>query len=102
MSLKADNPRAGAPSQVLHLFQGHALNQHRAEAVPDSEPFIAAIPPAFDPQGRTFTGFLHSESTLRSTGVVKPHNPDTFILVIPGKDGLYGTDDDLANFNTGG
>ena len=28
----------------------------------------------------------------------RPHNPDTFILVDPGYDTIYGTDDDITNF----
>ena len=28
----------------------------------------------------------------------RPHNPDTFILISAGFDGLYGTEDDVANF----
>ena len=27
-----------------------------------------------------------------------PYNPNTFILVSAGKDGIYGTDDDVTNF----
>ena len=29
----------------------------------------------------------------------KPYNPDTFILISAGNDGLYGTKDDVLNFN---
>lgn len=28
----------------------------------------------------------------------EPHNPDSFLLISPGPDGLYGTSDDIANF----
>jgi hypothetical protein len=31
--------------------------------------------------------------------VVKPCNPETFILIDAGKDGLYGTNDDITNFD---
>ena len=29
----------------------------------------------------------------------KPFNPNTFLLVSPGHDGIYGTNDDVKNFN---
>lgn len=31
-------------------------------------------------------------------GRVWPHRPDTFILITPGNDGIYGTGDDVKNF----
>jgi len=34
-------------------------------------------------------------------GRVWPHNADTFILVSPGKDGLWGTKDDVSNIRRG-
>lgn len=42
------------------------------------------------------------ETTKRSSnkGVLRPHNPDRFILVSPGKDKRFGTDDDVKNFST--
>ena len=30
--------------------------------------------------------------------IVKPVNPDTFVLITAGSDGLFGTADDIANF----
>ncbi|NLX14329.1 MAG: prepilin-type N-terminal cleavage/methylation domain-containing protein [Phycisphaerales bacterium] len=32
------------------------------------------------------------------TGVFRPHNADKFILLSAGKDGIFGTGDDIANF----
>ena len=41
------------------------------------------------------------ESTLRGNeGVISPHNPNTFIMISAGKDGLYGSADDIRNFQT--
>jgi hypothetical protein len=54
--------------------------------------------PSYYPKGKTFPGFLHDESALRAASVVKPVNPETFILIDAGRDGLYSTDDDVANF----
>lgn len=33
--------------------------------------------------------------------LITPHHPDRFILVTAGKDGLFGTDDDVNNFKNG-
>lgn len=35
----------------------------------------------------------------RANGPSRPYNPDTFILLSAGQDGLYGTKDDIANFD---
>ena len=42
--------------------------------------------------------FQQTPGATPGTGKVWPHRPDTFILIAPGKDGLYGTGDDLKNF----
>lgn len=31
-----------------------------------------------------------------------PHRPDSYLLISPGYDAIYGTDDDIANFKVGG
>ncbi|MDX2197651.1 MAG: type II secretion system protein [Phycisphaerae bacterium] len=36
------------------------------------------------------------------TAKAQPFNPDSYLLVSPGVDGLYGTADDIANFEHGG
>jgi len=61
-------------------------------------PDSVSEPPSYNPAGKTFTGLLHDEDTLKAAGVVRPHNPDRFILIDAGRDGLYGTEDDLTNF----
>ena len=38
-------------------------------------------------------------STVTGDIVKKPYNEDTFILLSAGKDGLYGTADDVFNFD---
>ncbi|MBL7186604.1 MAG: hypothetical protein ISS70_09780 [Phycisphaerae bacterium] len=35
----------------------------------------------------------------RANGPSKPHRADTFILLSAGPDGLYGTADDITNFD---
>jgi hypothetical protein len=43
----------------------------------------------------TFSYLLHDRSV---TAMPRPHKADSFILLSPGADGLYGTMDDIANF----
>jgi len=35
--------------------------------------------------------------TIPPTQPLRPVNPDTYLLISPGADGLYGTPDDLSN-----
>ncbi len=47
----------------------------------------------------TFHRFIQNRSiTARDW----PHNPDSYLLISPGVDGIYGTADDIANFEHGG
>jgi type II secretory pathway pseudopilin PulG len=57
-----------------------------------------------EPKPNTFTGEVYSRSTFQSTvkngkGRVAPHNPDKYLLISAGADGLFGTSDDIRNFN---
>jgi len=47
----------------------------------------------------TFQRYVQNQAVqAKST----PHNPDTYLLISPGPDGLYGTADDIANFDHNG
>ena len=83
-------------------FAGTGVHPHPLAAFGSLDSAAINQPPPFCPQGRTFAGFLHDENALRAAGVVKPVNPETFLLIGAGEDGLYGTDDDITNFNAGG
>ncbi|HSW45884.1 MAG TPA: prepilin-type N-terminal cleavage/methylation domain-containing protein [Phycisphaerae bacterium] len=48
----------------------------------------------------TFARYLHDPNALSTSNIIKPMRPDSFVLITAGKDGLYGTDDDVNNFNT--
>jgi prepilin-type N-terminal cleavage/methylation domain-containing protein len=56
------------------------------------------------PEAESFAGVFYDPSIFRSTqrsdtkGRVWPYRADTFILVTPGPDGVFGTDDDIRNF----
>jgi len=55
------------------------------------------------PDKETFAGYLYDRGLYDQTdeqgqAQIWPHRPETFILISPGKDLLYGTDDDVTNF----
>lgn len=53
--------------------------------------------PFYEPGG--FSTFLeHIMDPKASTTVLWPYRPDSYILISAGADGLYGTDDDITNF----
>ncbi len=60
---------------------------------------IGDIPSGFT---NTFCRYLFNDNAFESSGrtVIRPVNPDRFVLISAGKDGLYGTDDDINNFNS--
>lgn len=41
---------------------------------------------------------IYETTRVNNQGRVWPHKPDGFILVSPGRDGLYGTQDDVRNY----
>ena len=43
-------------------------------------------------------GLFEQNMQPDGSGKVWPHRPDTFLIISAGKDGLYGTSDDVANF----
>ncbi len=49
-------------------------------------------------QGFTFAGYLHDHRVHEGGGQLRPLNPETYLLISPGADGLYGTLDDVKNF----
>jgi len=49
-------------------------------------------------KGKTFKDYLHNHSAGKAARIIKAMNPDRFILITAGKDGIYGTDDDINNF----
>jgi hypothetical protein len=48
----------------------------------------------------TFCRYIYNANALATSGnvTIRPMNPDTFILISAGKDGVYGTGDDIADF----
>lgn len=78
-------------------FGNTGIHPHPLGAFGSTAPASIATPPPFYPNGKTFTWSLHDNGVL-GLGVVRPHNPDSFVLITAGKDGLYGTADDITNF----
>ncbi|NOT00323.1 MAG: prepilin-type N-terminal cleavage/methylation domain-containing protein [Phycisphaerales bacterium] len=61
-----------------------------------------------DQRDRSFTYYICDRKVLDQTDpdgrrpegrTVKPYRPDTYLLISAGKDGLYGTPDDITNFD---
>lgn len=57
------------------------------------------VPPGSDYKGKRFDDYFHQHQAHETANVIKPYLPETFLLVSPGKDGIYGTDDDPNNFD---
>lgn len=54
-----------------------------------------------DPQAR-YTGFVSYIRNNNVTARVQPHNADSYLLISAGPDGVFGTGDDIANFEHNG
>jgi len=57
-----------------------------------------AATPLTAPEGDSFAAALYDRGLFEQSGRVWPRRPDSFILIAPGKDALYGTSDDITNF----
>ena len=64
--------------------------------------FGSIDPATIHDQKLSFAYFFHQENVHETTGgltgVIKPANPESFVLLSAGPDGVYGTDDDVKNF----
>lgn len=50
-------------------------------------------------RGKSFCNYLHDHQAHLSGTVVTPVKKESFLLISAGKDGIFGTDDDVNNFN---
>ena len=55
--------------------------------------------PTNPPPPQTFNRYIMDANV---TAKLSPHRPDSYLLVTPGADGIYGTSDDITNFEHGG
>ncbi len=60
---------------------------------------IHETPPNANPpyKGRGFADYVHDENPHESGNILKAQLSETFLLISAGKDGIYGTDDDVTN-----
>lgn len=54
---------------------------------------MTLTPESTDPQ--SFARYLYNESSMKVANVLKPVRPESFVLITAGKDGVYGTADDV-------
>lgn len=57
-----------------------------------------------EPEAETFAGFVYNKAVFRQTagsgtdGKIVPVNPETFLMISAGPDGIFGSNDDVTNF----
>ncbi len=64
---------------------------------------VEQAPPSANPAyaGKSFANYLHDANAGNMGLVVRPQNAERYVLVSAGRDGLYGTDDDVNNLSSG-
>ena len=85
---------------------GNTLSPGALVLRPNPNPHVgwAGIPSNADPKAvpdplRGFPKYIRNDDVKARFW---PHNPDSYLLVSPGDDGVYGTADDIANFSHNG
>jgi prepilin-type N-terminal cleavage/methylation domain-containing protein len=60
---------------------------------------IEQAPPAGTPvyKGKSFANYFHDVQARTIGSAIRPRNPETFLLITSGPDGIFGTDDDVNN-----
>ena len=81
--------------------QPHQLECFGNRLVPDD---LLSCPPVSGVNAKnSFCYAIHPHSSNEPTGALanlrRPHNADKFLLLTPGPDGVYGTQDDVKNFD---
>ncbi len=88
------------------VLGGWKPGTHHIENFGSNDPVVSDE--TIDDDKQTFPCYIMNKETFRSTGgletdpvrppTVIPYRRDTFILISPGRDGTYGTSDDVTNF----
>jgi prepilin-type N-terminal cleavage/methylation domain-containing protein len=107
-----DNRRiTGGGSMVGWDFAG--AGQHPLAAVNGPHPLGAFSGSGYNPADidsmcgdqngvpGSFADFLHSETAQYTAGRARPVNAERFVLISAGRDGVFGTSDDITNFEQG-
>jgi prepilin-type N-terminal cleavage/methylation domain-containing protein len=76
-------------SGQFHWLYDKGWSPTAAGAQPEAKSFAGAV---YD------SGLFEQNKKTDGTSKVWPHNPDTFLLISTGKDGVFGTPDDIMNF----
>jgi prepilin-type N-terminal cleavage/methylation domain-containing protein len=93
----ADNARiTGNKSSEAGIDMGKGV-QANGKAHPIAELRVTSSGNPIDPVQDKGT-FAHTIWNPGVTATLRPHNADSFIVLTPGPDGLYGTADDIGNF----
>lgn len=86
----------GSKSLVLRPYdQSKNANPHYKLEAPGQNPIL-------DPNNANFKGFSLYIQNKDVKVKAAPQRPDTYLLVSPGEDGIYGTADDITNFEHNG
>lgn len=86
------------PDGWQYANREHRIRRIGADELPPESSPGAPMPPD------TFATYIHdpevraATSTTSYGGRIWPYNPDSFLLISAGPDGIYGTTDDVTNF----
>lgn len=58
-------------------------------------------PQTFNRETHTFAYYLHDRAAWRTVNAIRPVRHDAFVLTTAGKDQVFGTGDDITNFDSG-
>jgi len=72
---------------------------YKGDNLSPSSPTLLKDPSTRDACKGTFAHTIYNPN-VTTPGIFMPHNAETFILLSAGPDGLFGTEDDIANFPT--
>ena len=90
------NPRANDPRDIYdpndndEFIEGHPLGNPAQNVLLDNGYNLGS-------DGQEFHRYTWN-SKIDTTNIYRPHNTDSFLLISPGNDKKYGTEDDVTNF----
>jgi prepilin-type N-terminal cleavage/methylation domain-containing protein len=101
--LEQDDAGEPAPVSTKQDMQGqkHPIAQRNNDWDIDDMRSASRYKDLYDP-GKYRNTFVQYIADLQIKAKPTPQNRDTYLLVSPGPDGLYGTKDDIANFDHNG
>jgi len=95
-----DSPQSSLPVGIFNYYDYLDNHELLRLGLPWEYPTPTTVHPLFkaggDPEGRKFYEITKNRNIRIRMG--RPHRPDSYILISAGFDGLYGTEDDMFNF----